>query len=214
MQIRKLNGGRLAGVKAVLKATPEKIWYRDRSGIIHTSVVHILSLEVGGPDLRSLLASMEEPAKLFQQGRSVGSNGGTQYVIREAEAERAPEIAGEFYPNGDAACSELAEASTAPKDEDETIARICELTKQLGYNQAKTKMLLGQCAGNLAGLERKLLNELSEGPESAAARGCEATNRRPAPNEPQHDISGEANPEKFPTPVVSNEGSLSEGFLF
>ena len=40
MQIRKLNGGRLAGVKAVLKATPEKIWYRDRSGINHTSVVH------------------------------------------------------------------------------------------------------------------------------------------------------------------------------
>ena len=96
MQIHKLNGGRLAGVKAVLEATPEKIWYRDRSGINHTSVVHILSLEVGGPDLRSLLASMEEPGKLFQQARSAGSNGGTQYVVREAEAERAPEIAGEF----------------------------------------------------------------------------------------------------------------------
>ena len=132
MQIRRLNGGRLAGVKAVLKATPEKIWYRDRSGINHTSVVHILSFEVGGPDLRSLLASMEEPAKLFQQGRSLGFNGGTQYVVREAEAERAPEIAGEFYPNGDAACSELAESSVAPNDEDEVIARICELTHQLG----------------------------------------------------------------------------------
>ncbi len=143
MQIRRLNGGRLAGVKAVLKATPEKIWYRDRSGTNHTSVVHILSLEVGGPDLRSLLASMEEPAKLFQQGRSVGSNGGTQYVVREAEAECAPEIAGEFYPNGDAACNELAEASMASNEEDEVIARICELTHQLGYNQAKTKMLLG-----------------------------------------------------------------------
>ena len=66
MQIHKLNGGRLAGVKAVLEATPEKIWYRDRSGINHTSVVHILSLEVGGPDLRSLLASLEEPGKLFE----------------------------------------------------------------------------------------------------------------------------------------------------
>src|SRR5260370_37821645 len=106
-------------------------------------MVHILSLDVGGLVLRSLLASMEEPAKLFQQGRSVGSNGGTQYVIREAEAERAPEIAGEFYPNVDAACSELAEASIAPNEEDEVIARICELIHQLGYNQAKTKMLLG-----------------------------------------------------------------------
>src|SRR5712692_4177370 len=143
MQIRRLNGGRLTGIKAILKATPERISYSDRDGTRHTSVAHILSLEVGGPDLRSLLASMEEPAKLFQQGRSVGSNGGTQYVVREAEAECAPEIAGEFYPNGDAACNELAEASMASNEEDEVIARICELTHQLGYNQAKTKMLLG-----------------------------------------------------------------------
>jgi len=157
---------------------------------------------------------MEEPGKLFQQGRSVGSNGGTQYVIREAEAERAPEIAGEFYPNGDAACSELADTSIAPNDEDEVIARICELTHRLGYNDAKTKMLLGQWAGNLAGLERKLLNELSEAPESIAARGSEATNRKRAPNERQHDISRGANPEKSPTTVVSKDGSLSEGFLF
>jgi hypothetical protein len=157
MQIRKLNGGRLAGVKAVLKATPEKIWYRDRSGINHTSVVHILSLEVGGPDLRSLLASMEEPGKLFEQGRSVGFDGGTEYVVREAEAERAPEIAGEFYPNGEAACSELAEASSPSNEEDEVIARICELTHRLGYNQAKTKMLLGQWARYLVSVERSLL---------------------------------------------------------
>jgi hypothetical protein len=151
---------------------------------------------------------------LFQQGRSVGSNGGTQYVIREAEAERAPEIAGEFYPNGDAACSELAEAGIPPNEEDEVIARICELTHRLGYNQAKTKMLLGQWVGTLAGLERKLMNELSEAPESAAARGSEATNRKRAPNERQDDISREANPEKSPTTVVSKVGSLSEGFLF
>jgi hypothetical protein len=108
---------------------------------------------------------MDEPAKLFQRGRSVGSNGETQYVVREAEAERAPEIAGEFYPNGDAACSELAESSVAPNDEDEVIARICELTHQLGYNQAKTKMLLGQRARDLVSLERSLLSELEDLPD-------------------------------------------------
>ena len=214
MQIRRLNGGRLAGVKAVLKATPEKIWYRDESGVNHTSVVHILSLEVGGPDLRSLLASMEGPAKLFQQGRSAGGNGGTQYVVREAEAERAQEIAGEFYQNAAAAGSEPAEASIPSKEEDEVIARICELTHRLGYNQAKTKMLLGQWAGNQVGLERQLLNELSEGPESGAARGAEATNGQRVPNEGHHDISREANPEKSPTPEASKEGVFSEGFLF
>ena len=165
MQIRRLNGNRLAGVKAVLKATPEEIWYRDRSGINHTSVVHILSLEVGGRDLRSLLASMEEPARLFQQGRSVWSNGGTQYVVREAEAERAPEIASEFYPNGDAACTELAEASITRDADEEVVSRICELTHRLGYNEAKTKMLLGQWARNLVRLERSLLNELEALPD-------------------------------------------------
>src|SRR5260370_351334 len=110
---------------------------------------------------------MEEPAKLFQQSRSVGSNGGTQYVVREAEAERAPEIAGEFYPNGDAACSELAEESIPSNEEDEVIARICELTHQLGYNEAKTKMLLGQWARNLVRLERSLLNELETLPDKS-----------------------------------------------
>jgi hypothetical protein len=47
------------------------------------------------------LRAWVEPAKLFQQAGSAGSNG-MQYIVREAEAERAPEIAGEFYPNDDA----------------------------------------------------------------------------------------------------------------
>jgi len=213
MQIRKLNGGRLAGIKAVLKATPEKIWYRDRSGINHTSVVHILSLEVGGPDLRSLLASMEEPAKLFQQGRSVGSNGGTQYVIREAEAERAPEIAGEFYPHGDAACNELAEASIATNDEGEVIARICELTHCLGYNEAKTKMSLGQWARNLAGLERKLLNELDEQPGRVpVGNGDKGHGRQHEKESSQTNGTRTSNTQN--RVIADGSTSPDEGFLF
>ena len=100
-----------------------------------------------------------------------------QYISREAEAECAPEIAGEFYPNGDAACAELAAASVSSSHDDELVSRICELTHQLGYNRAKTKMLLGQWAGNLLGLERSLLSELeapSEEPPilSATGAGC------------------------------------------
>jgi hypothetical protein len=168
MQIRRLNGGRLAGVKATLKATPERVSYRDRSGVNHISIVFILSLEVGGPDLRSLLASMEEPAKLFQQSCSA-SPSRTQYVIREAEVERAPEIAGEFYPNGAAACTELVDESIAPSDHDEIVGRICELTHRLGYNAAKTKMLLGQGAQNLVSLERSLSNELAALPAESSS---------------------------------------------
>lgn len=166
MQIRRLNGGRLAGVKAVLKATPERVSYQDRSGINHTTVVYILSLEVGGRDLLSLLAGMAETAKLFQQSASGGS--ARQYLVREAETERAPEIAGEFYPNDDAAGAELAEASVAANDNPEVISRICELTHRLGYNQAKTRMLLGQWAKDLLGLERSLLNEVQALPEEMA----------------------------------------------
>jgi len=44
----------------------------------------------------------------------------------------------------------------------------------LGYNAAKTKMLVGQWRLDLVALERKLQHELDEGPEnsfSRAARG-------------------------------------------
>ncbi len=43
---------------------------------------------------------MTEPRKLLREGRA-GLNlpQGVQYVAREADAERAQEIAGEFYPN-------------------------------------------------------------------------------------------------------------------
>ena len=79
-----------------------------------------------------------------------------------SKPELIPLIAGEFYPNGNAACSELAEASSPSNEEDEVIARICELTHRLGYNQAKTKMLLGQWARYLVSLERSLLSELED----------------------------------------------------
>ena len=58
----------------------------------------------------------------------------------ETDAERCEEIAGEFYPNGEAAAAEPVGPAI------------------------KTKMPLGQSAGNLAGLERKLLNEFYEQP--------------------------------------------------
>jgi hypothetical protein len=44
----------------------------------------------------------------------------------------------------------------------------------MGYNRAKTKMLLGQWVGNLLGLERSLLSELeapSEEPPILPAKG-------------------------------------------
>ncbi len=47
----------------------------------------------------------------------------------------------------------------------ELCATICELARLLGYNAAKTRMLVGQWRLDLVGLERKLQNELDEGPQ-------------------------------------------------
>jgi|SRR5579875_119991 len=163
MQIRRLNGGRLTGIKATLKASPEKVSYSDRDGTRHTSVAYILSLEIGGTDLRTLVANMTEPARLLSVSRPVVElSRGVQYVVDETDAERAKEISGEFYPNCEATTEECAEASNRRGEQDEQLARICELTHRLGHNEAKTRMLIGQAAGDLASLERNLLNELDE----------------------------------------------------
>jgi hypothetical protein len=179
MQIRRLNGGRLTGIKAILKATPERISYADKDGTRHTSVAYILSLEIGATNLRALVANMTEPLRLLGDGRGAFDlSGGAQFVVRETEAERAEEIAKEFYPNGDAAATESVEPAIGQSEKDEQLARLCELARRLGYNDAKTKMLLGQSAADLAGLERKLRNELDERPHNPSAGNSDAVRKR------------------------------------
>jgi len=163
MQIRRLNGGRLMGIKAVLRASPERISYSDREGARHTSVAYILSLEIGGRDLRSLVATMTEPARLLCEGRApIELPRGVQYVADEKDAEGAKEINAEFYPAHEAAPDASARPGPGQSDEDEQLARIYELTRRSGLNKAQTQMLLGKAAGDLASLERKLERELDE----------------------------------------------------
>jgi hypothetical protein len=146
MQIRRFHGNRLSGVKALLRATPEKIWYTDQSGTRHSSVVHILSLEISVRD-------MTRPTPF-------GSD--EQYVVRETDDERASEISNEFYPEGRWIADEHLDSPEGTQEQDDKSARICELARRLGYRDVKTRMLLGQWARNLAGLERRLLDELDQ----------------------------------------------------
>jgi len=165
MQIRRLNRSRLTGIKAILKASPEKVTYSDRDGTRHTSVAYILSLEIGATDLRTLVANMTEPARLLSEGRpTIDLSRAVQYSVREAEIDRAEEISGEFYPNIRGAAAETVDLAIGQREKDEQLARICELTRRLGFNEAKTRMLIGQSAGQLSGLERKLLDELDDQP--------------------------------------------------
>lgn len=181
MQIRRFNGGRLAGIKAVLKATPERIWYTDKEGFRHTSVAHILSLEIGATDLPGLVASMNEPTKLLEQGRCCfGAREKSQFIVREVDVERAAEISAEFYPDSSQP-PELAELMVGPTDEDEQCGRICDLARKLGYNEAQIRMKLGQWAENLADLECELLNEFDDLPEQPDFGGRRKKARRTQP---------------------------------
>jgi Recombination directionality factor-like len=215
MQIRRFNGGRLGGIKAVLKATPEKIWYSDRNGVRHSSVVYILSLEMGGAGIPGFSARTTEPPRVGDHNRTaVGPSGGVQYAVHETDAERAEEIAGEFYPEGDSAPLEQADSPQGPSEEDEQVARICDLARHLGYNEAQTRMKLGQWAGNLAGLERELLNEVDALAGQPAPTNSQAAGQSRVPKETRKVPTG-VGAAICPSGLASPEEPPSaEGFLF
>jgi len=208
MQIRRLNGGRLTGIKAILKASPERVSYSDQDGTRHTSVAYILSLEMGGRDLRTLVASMTEPVRMLGEGRAALSRPpGAQYVAREADAERAAEIAGEFYPNGEAAAEDPVESANEKGERDEQLARICELARKIGLNEAKIRMLLGQCTGNLSGLESKLRSQLEQrAGMPRAGNGQNGGPARPETESPQRQTTATQNPR------AAEGGSAPKGF--
>jgi hypothetical protein len=156
MQIRRFHGNRLSGVKAVLRATPEKIWYADQSGTRHSSVVHILSLEISVRDLK------RPPAFGFD----------LQYRVRETDDERASELGAEFYSQNENVADEHLDSPDRTGENDERRERICELAHRLGYREVQAKMLLGQWAANLDGLERRLLSELDQQMGKASTSPC------------------------------------------
>ncbi|HEV2221516.1 MAG TPA: hypothetical protein VGR84_00790 [Candidatus Acidoferrales bacterium] len=211
MQIRRLSGGRLTGIKAILKTSPEKISYSDHDGSRHTSVAYILSLEIGGTDLRTLVANMTEPARLLSESRqTIELSRGVQYVVHETDAERAKEISGEFYPNSEAAAEECAQPSNRQSERDEQLARICELTHRLGHNEAKTRMLIGQAAGDLASLERNLLNELDEQPGKVSTRNSSKGRTK----HEKGQTGGSTGQTTVATTSVEGMAASPRGFLF
>ena len=165
-QLHSWNAGRLKWVRAILKVTPELRWHPGQFGEWESSVVPILSLEIGGTTLSSLDTKMNGPAslRLETQPACVGEQR-RPFVIRESEADRAQEIADEFYPQNRNLLDEKAGAIIETPGNAELCARICELARLLGYNAAKMKFLVGQWRQDLVGLERRLQNELDEGPQ-------------------------------------------------
>ena len=89
MQIRKITGGRLAGIRVMLRAEPEKIAYDGANGK-QTSIAHILSLRIDASDMKKLVEHMTETALLFTQTRQLGA--GRIQVEDTEEEERAREM--------------------------------------------------------------------------------------------------------------------------
>jgi hypothetical protein len=125
--------------------------------------------------LNNLGDKMNEPAKLRLEAQpACASEQRGPFVVRENEVERAQEIADEFYPRNRNLLDEQTGANIQSPGNAELCARVCEVARMLGYNAAKTRMLVGQWRLDLVGLERKLQHELDEGAEnsfSRAARG-------------------------------------------
>jgi hypothetical protein len=118
-QLHTWNGGRLKGVKAILKVTPEMRWHPGRNGSWQTSIVPTLSLEIGGTTLEGLINDMREPARLLHGAETkFDSDDHEQYVVRESEEERASEIAREFYPD----VADLPQEETAEEGTEEATA--------------------------------------------------------------------------------------------
>jgi hypothetical protein len=165
-QLHGWNGGRLKWVKAILKVTPQLRWHPGQFGEWESSVVPILSLEIGGTTLNNLGAKMNEQAKhcLEAQPACAGEQR-MPFVVRESEVERAQEIADEFYPQNKKLLEEQTDAIIQSPGNAELCATICELARRLGYHPVKIRILVGQWRQDLVGLERKLQHELDEGPQ-------------------------------------------------
>jgi hypothetical protein len=165
-QLHSWNEGRLKWVKAILRIRPELRWHPGQYGGWESSVVPILSLEIGGTTLNSLATTMNEPARRHLETQ-VASSGEQRkpFVVRESELERAREIAGEFYPQNKNLLVDQTGAIIQSPGNAELCATICELARMLGYHPVKTRILVGQWRQDLVGLERKLQHELDEGPQ-------------------------------------------------
>jgi hypothetical protein len=98
-QLHSWNGGRLKWVRAVLKVTPELRWHPGQYGEWESSVVPILSLEIGGTTLNSLGNERNELIRFRPEAQSACAGDQRKpFVVRESEVERSAEIADEFYP--------------------------------------------------------------------------------------------------------------------
>ena len=218
-QIYEQNGGRLAGVRAILRVTPQLTWYRDKDGAPHPTVIHVLSVEAPGVDIQrpaSNGANGFEP----RPGEPPIANGVVpeQCAAVETESDRAKEITEEFYGDLGGSNGDEEECFAAPDDvsdgdavqNKERDGRIRALATRLGYTEAKLQMLLGQSGANLDALERRLQDALRDAADSEAGKDSgQAVSTRPTDEHNANDLAKAA-----PTPSTHTQNAPKQGSLY
>ena len=96
-QLRNTFGGRLTGLRVMLRVRPEKTIYVSADGKKHSTTMYALSLELTAKDMKDLVEKAAENAKLFRETRLL-LGGRPPRIEYKDEAEEAKEIAAEFYP--------------------------------------------------------------------------------------------------------------------
>ena len=122
-QVRRLTGGRLTGMRLMLRVRPERVTYQGKDNKRLRTTVFVLSLGVSQDDMRKLLAGMTEYAQMFESTRRLlGGQPPIEYEVEETERERAPEIAAEFHPAEPEEEETEAKDSSAPPPSDQKAA--------------------------------------------------------------------------------------------
>ena len=96
-QIRRLTGGKLAGIPLRLRVDMQKIAYRDEKNAAHKSDAPILSIVVRADDLQTLIREARNHAVLFEQARKYLRARRVEF-IEDDETEQAKAIQPQFHP--------------------------------------------------------------------------------------------------------------------
>lgn len=147
--LRNMFGGRLMGLPVKLFVRPERSSWTDKNGDAKKGTKYVLGMELRGESLPKMLETVSESARVFAQLRD--SMRGRRLEIDEDDDERAPEIAGEFYPeeNIKGALPASVQGEPVSADIQKKIEEFHALAEKAGLNKAQRHMLLGQHDGDI-----------------------------------------------------------------
>jgi Recombination directionality factor-like len=173
--------GSLKWIRARLKVTPKRGPYPDReTREFKWGTYPILSVELGVTNLERFLGTRTQSAQAAVSEHAF-SHDSPGVVVRDDAKERAAEIFGEFYRPKQS--RRVVKEAVVPVEDEERYAFLCDRARRVGFNEAKWRMLWGQCRGNLDEIERRLPSQSNNGREPKVSGDRAKNNGHHAPEE-------------------------------